>query len=253
MRHLDGLYTQYYNRKYKKDGALFRGRYKSILVDAENYLLRLSRYIHLNPFKAGLVKHPAKYLWSSYQFYSKNIMPPDWLYTKETLSRFGTKQQKNKYSLFVMEKTDNELESFYRRTKLLPILGSDIFRNQISETYITKHNHSKEISDHKNTYIPPTLLYICKTVSKYYHVSPESLKIADRMKGNLPRTIAIYFAAELSCKKFKIIADFFQNTSNKGVSQVIYRINKLKTSIPSLANDIKNLYKLIQSIPFVGC
>jgi REP element-mobilizing transposase RayT len=55
MRHLDGLYTQYYNRKYKKDGALFRGRYKSILIDTENYLLRLSRYIHLNPVKAGLV------------------------------------------------------------------------------------------------------------------------------------------------------------------------------------------------------
>jgi putative transposase len=52
MRHLNGVYTQRYNCRHNIDGPLFRGRYKSILVDAENYLLRLSRYIHLNPVSA---------------------------------------------------------------------------------------------------------------------------------------------------------------------------------------------------------
>ncbi|EKD71575.1 MAG: protein of unknown function DUF1568 [uncultured bacterium] len=132
MRHLNSIYTQYYNKKYEKDRALFRGRYKATLVDAENYLLRVSRYIHLNPVKAFLVKHPNEYCWSSYKFYSCCIAPPNWLYTNQILSHFGIKQQKNKYSLFVMEKTDQELEVFYRKLKLLPILGSDLFRKQIS-------------------------------------------------------------------------------------------------------------------------
>lgn len=127
MRYLDGVYTQYYNKKYRKDGALFRGRYKAILIDAENYLLRLSRYIHLNPVKTGLVDCPAKYFWSSYQFYGNNVTPPYWLYTNEIRSRFGTVEQKNKYSSFMMEKTDHELEDFYRKTKISPILGSDVF------------------------------------------------------------------------------------------------------------------------------
>jgi len=49
MRHLNGVYTQSYNRRHKCDGPLFRGRYKSILVSADNYLLQLVRYIHNNP------------------------------------------------------------------------------------------------------------------------------------------------------------------------------------------------------------
>jgi len=49
MKHINGLYTQRYNRKHKKDGTLFRGRYKSVLVDEDSYLLQLTRYIHRNP------------------------------------------------------------------------------------------------------------------------------------------------------------------------------------------------------------
>ncbi|MBF0106481.1 MAG: transposase [Deltaproteobacteria bacterium] len=49
MRHINGLYTQYYNRQNKKNGSLFKGRYKAILVDEDAYLVELLRYIHLNP------------------------------------------------------------------------------------------------------------------------------------------------------------------------------------------------------------
>lgn len=246
LRHLDGLYTQHYNRKNQKDGALFRGRYKAILVDAENYLLRLSRYIHLNPVKAGLVKHPNKYRWSSYRFYSNDIISPDWFYTKETLAYFGAKQQKNKYSLFVMEKTDHELENFYRKVRLLPILGSDAFRKQISEKYLEKLVQSKEISGHKNVCTQPSLSQICNIVADYYHIPTEKLYKVDRIKGNKPRAVAIYLATELSGKKLKIIADFFQNISHASISQIICRINRLKSSSLSLASDIENLYKLIK-------
>ena len=52
MRHINGVYTQRYNRLNKTDGSLFRGRYKAILVDSDAYLLHLSKYIHLNPLSA---------------------------------------------------------------------------------------------------------------------------------------------------------------------------------------------------------
>jgi REP element-mobilizing transposase RayT len=55
MRHLNGVYTQRYNRSHHCDGQLFRGRYKSILVDEDSYLLQLVRYIHRNPLRAGLI------------------------------------------------------------------------------------------------------------------------------------------------------------------------------------------------------
>ncbi len=72
MRHINGVYTQRYNRSNKTDGALFRGRYKSILVDSDAYLLHLSKYIHLNPIAARLVDCLEQYEWSSYSAYIKN-------------------------------------------------------------------------------------------------------------------------------------------------------------------------------------
>jgi REP element-mobilizing transposase RayT len=75
MQHLDGLYTQRFNRLHRRDGALFRGRYKAIVVDKDNYLAQVVRYIHLNPVEAGLVGEPETYMWSSHRFYLRRNLP----------------------------------------------------------------------------------------------------------------------------------------------------------------------------------
>jgi putative transposase len=66
MRHIDGLHTQRFNRHHRRDGPLFRGRYKAILVDEDEYLAQVVRYIHLNPIEASVVKQPEEYHWSSH-------------------------------------------------------------------------------------------------------------------------------------------------------------------------------------------
>ncbi len=62
-------YTNAINRRYRRCGSLFQGRYQTIHVDGNDYLLNLTRYIHLNPVKAGLVKHPEDWEFSSYRDY----------------------------------------------------------------------------------------------------------------------------------------------------------------------------------------
>ena len=69
MRHINGAYTTYFNTKRKRAGHLFQGRYKAILVEADEYATHLSRYIHLNPVRAGMVSVPEDYTWSSYHYY----------------------------------------------------------------------------------------------------------------------------------------------------------------------------------------
>lgn len=69
MQGLGQSYTGYYNRKYKKSGHLFQGRYKAVLCDRDAYLLELVRYIHLNPVRGGIVKLPDEYPWSSHHAY----------------------------------------------------------------------------------------------------------------------------------------------------------------------------------------
>jgi putative transposase len=66
MRQLNGVYTQLYNRRYRRQGHIFQGRYKAILVNKDNYLLELCRYVVLNPVRARLVELPERGKWSSY-------------------------------------------------------------------------------------------------------------------------------------------------------------------------------------------
>jgi len=69
MHAVASAYTTYFNIKRKRSGHLFQGRYKSIVIEKDSYLLELSRYIHLNPVRAGIVQRPQDYLFSSYRSY----------------------------------------------------------------------------------------------------------------------------------------------------------------------------------------
>ena len=79
MRHINGAYTTYFNVKRARSGHLFQGRYKAILVEIDEYAKELSRYIHLNPVRAGMSARPEQYRWSSYRSYIGESEPPDWL------------------------------------------------------------------------------------------------------------------------------------------------------------------------------
>ena len=67
MQSLGQRYVRYFNYTYRRTGTLWEGRYKSCVIDAENYLLACQRYIELNPVRAGIVDSPADYIWTSYQ------------------------------------------------------------------------------------------------------------------------------------------------------------------------------------------
>ena len=103
MRHLNGVYTQRYNRICKKDGPLFRGRFKSCLIDADEYLLAVSRYIHLNPIEAAMVSRPEQYTWSSCKYYFRVEDRPSWLSISTTLGYFLGDDPYDQYCSFVVE------------------------------------------------------------------------------------------------------------------------------------------------------
>ena len=81
MRHINGVYTQAFNRRHKKVGHLFQGRFKAILVDRDAYLLEVCRYVDLNPVRARMVKKPEAWAWSSYRAHVGLAPLPAWLDT----------------------------------------------------------------------------------------------------------------------------------------------------------------------------
>ncbi len=89
MRSLNGRYTQYFNRRYGKDGALLEGRFRSVLVQKERYLLAMCRYVVWSPVRAGLARQPGGWPWSNFRATAGREAAPAWLEVDWTLSRLG--------------------------------------------------------------------------------------------------------------------------------------------------------------------
>jgi REP element-mobilizing transposase RayT len=124
MRHIDGLYTQRFNRRHGRDGALFRGRYKAIVVDADEYLAAVVRYIHLNAIKAGLATMPEGCRWASHGYYYHGKGEPIWLNTAEVLEQIGGRKA---FHEFVLSGNEESLERYYAAQRQVPVLGSEAF------------------------------------------------------------------------------------------------------------------------------
>ena len=113
MRQLNGVYTQAFNRRHGRSGHLFQGRYKSILVEKESYLLEVARYIVLNPVRAGLVRSPGRWRWSSYRATAGLEEPPPFLEVGWLLSQFDRRPERARvmYRRFVAQGKGVELWS----------------------------------------------------------------------------------------------------------------------------------------------
>lgn len=107
MRHLNGVYTQRYNRRHGEVGHLFQGRFKAVLVDEEAYFLEVCRYVDLNPVRAGMVKHPRHWAWGSYRAHAGLATPPAWLDSRALHNRLAPRAPLRdgppKYAKFVAQ------------------------------------------------------------------------------------------------------------------------------------------------------
>ena len=93
MRELNGIYTQRFNRRHERVGHLMQGRFKGILVQRDSHLLELTRYVVLNPVRAGLTTGPAQWRWSSYPATAGLCAPPRWLKVDWTLGQFALQRK----------------------------------------------------------------------------------------------------------------------------------------------------------------
>jgi putative transposase len=145
LHHINGAYTTYFNVKRGRFGHLFQGRFKGILVEKDAYCKELSRYIHLNPVRAGLVKNPSEYPWSSYRYYIGREKKPEWLTTEMILSDFGSEERKRYrgYRDYVEGREGKELESPFKRVIASTFLGSEEFINNIRVKYLEKKKVDK--------------------------------------------------------------------------------------------------------------
>ena len=135
LQTLGRQYVRYFNYAYQRSVTLFEGRYKSSVVQHEEYFLNCLRYIELNPVRAGMVKDPGDYKWSSYRAHAFGVRPRMWTGHEQYLRMGGNDKERHScYRKWVEEVMSTETVSKIRHcinTGL--VLGTDRFREQVKE------------------------------------------------------------------------------------------------------------------------
>ena len=131
MHHLNGVYTQRFNRHHRRVGRVLQGRFKSILVEKESHLLELARYVVLNPVRAEMVRSARDWLWSSYRATAGQQEPLPFLKMDWILAQFGNERKRAtaSYRKFVKQGRDVDVWDELRAGILL---GSDDFVEEMS-------------------------------------------------------------------------------------------------------------------------
>lgn len=132
MRSLNGRYTQYFNREYHQTGAVFRGRFKSVVIQKDLYLLEMCRHIVLNPLRADIVDSPEDYVWSSYLATAGRERAPSWLIVDDLLANFDSNKRKAQklYREYVEQGIDTPFSPQVVRQSFL---GNEQFINQVQK------------------------------------------------------------------------------------------------------------------------
>jgi len=205
MRHLNGVYTQYFNRRHRRDGPLFRGRYKAVLVEADVYWSHLSRYVHRNPLEAGLINVLSEYRWSSYRAYIGKASKPQWLHTQRVLEQFC---DRTTYQRFVEQvAADAVVDAFYNSGRLLPILGSEHYKDGV----LSQRAPEPEVPAIKRLCKHPSPEQIVCAVASYYGEPVERLRRPTRGRGarTPARSVAMYVCQQYGGMKLQHIAREF--------------------------------------------
>ena len=235
MRHINGAYTTYYNTKRQRAGHLLQGRYKAILVEADEYAEELSRYIHLNPVRAGIVGRPEEFQWSSYQHYIGKKQKPKWLTVEYVLSYFGMEAAKaqKRYIEFVNTLIGKEYDNPLKDTIASTILGGIEFVNEIRDKYL---------SGKKTDRNQPALRELTKTS---INEIIREVEVALGKNEVLSKKVAIYLCHRYSGRTLREIGGYF-GIGESAVSQTSRRFSvllekdkKLNKKVGDICNRLK--------------
>lgn len=216
MRHVDGLYTQRFNRANGRDGPLFRGRYKALVVDADRYLWAVIRYIHLNPVEVGLVREPGAYEWSSHRLYRRRRRP-EWLAWEEILDHFGGLDS---FERFVAEGNEAGLQAFYARKRWSPFLGDEGFIKRVSRFRTRSPEHPRRERSPQF----PSLEAVAQCVCERYGATPARLRESHRGHWNEARNVGVYLSSRVAGFTHREIRGYYGIRTDAAVTRMGQRV-----------------------------
>jgi REP element-mobilizing transposase RayT len=235
MHHINGAYATYFNAKRERAGHLFQGRYKAILVEADEYAKELSRYIHLNPVRAGMCAHPEEYPWSSCRYYTVERKAPDWLQRGFILGYFGQDfiVSMKGYRDFINAVMGEGYENPLAELKHSVILGSGQFVAEIRDRFLKHKAQDRDLPALRELLKKPSLEQIEQAVDTIFLSEPK-----------LARQIKLHLCHRLSGMRLTQIGLRF-GVGQSGVSQASQRIALKRSQDKNLRKIVKRIEKNI--------
>jgi len=245
MHYMNGSYTNYINKKHRRSGHLFQGRYKAIVVDRDNYLLELSRYLHLNPVRARLVTNPIDYVHSSYKSYvsksKENFVSCNLILQMISKDR---KKAEQWYADFVEQAIQEEPQSPLKHVYGGMILGGRQFikgvLGKLEEDILSREeiSYRREL---KGVWRSDEVIDI---IASHLRVSRQEVF---RNKGG-HRKIAIYLIKEYTWMTNREIGELFGNMSYSAVSKTHQRLKVELTKNKSLQKRLGELTRVMSNV-----
>jgi len=217
MQNLSFRYTRWINKRQRRTGHLFQGRFKAILVDADSYLLELVRYIHLNPVRAGVVGHISEYPWSSHAAYAGSERLA-WLTSGTVLARFSARRNmaRARYAEFMAQGVGESYRAdFHGGASDARVLGDDAF----AEKALTAKEHLKPKLD---------LGECIETVCRHYDLQASELAARHRMRRPAEaRSVVAWLVMKHGGMRLSAVANHF----GRDVATLSTSIRRLETKM----------------------
>lgn len=226
-------YSVSFNRRHHRSGHLFQGRYKSFLVETGEYLLALSRYIHLNPVRGLKLgrgnpmqrrRRLRDFKWSSYRGYAALAEPFNFVQETIILDELsGSKQAARlSYRRFVEEALTREIDNPFEAVRWQVVLGRENFLRRVRDRVKCLHKQKREIPSLRQAlrFVEPTA--VLKKVAKKFNANVQRLRSRSE-RGSQAKNVAMWMIWELCGMTLREVGEFFSQMDYSAVAQRIRR------------------------------
>ena len=247
MHDLNSGYASAFNRRYRRSGALYQGRFKAVLVEDESHSLELTRYVHLNPVRAKIVDAPEQYAWSSYGAYLGLCESPTWLDRQAVLGQLGkqTSRARAAYRRFVESGIDGAARSPLAAAAGGVLLGSVDWLEQWRQ-WLAEQPDSPTIPTQRQLAWRPTVEDVVKVVCSELDVDRSEL-VARRRRGNAGRLAAIYLCRRLTDESVGAIGGYFGGVSTTAISKAVQRAEVRRNQDRAWDRQLRRLMAKLQN------
>ena len=224
MHDLNSGYATRFNRRHGRVGPLLQGRFKAIIVESRYHYWELSRYVHLNPVRAGLAANPQAYPWSSCAAYFRERGVPDWLAPEEVLCEHGrtVRAARAQYARFLAEGVASPPPSPLRQVVAATVLGSERFVERIRR-WLGTRRPDREVPAARRLLGSVGVADVEAEVARAWAVPVESLRVRGTRRSPA-RAVALHLCRRLTREPVARLGERFGGISAQAVCNLVARV-----------------------------